>query len=248
MQTVLGLEVDALGDRLDQFLEERYGVALTAFRAGADDRQATPESITRRSRNPRDYRAQMGIGILRLRDGDTTSAIEHLERAKALFPEYAGPDGPYWYLAQVHHARGALERAVAELTTLAALNGSHAAPLVRLAELREAIGDSVGAASALGLAQYVSPFDRAGHERLAALYEQTEQLDQAVRERRAALALATTDRAGALYRLARAYFVAGDMENARRWVLQALERAPGYEEAQELLLTIHERRKGGGTP
>jgi len=246
IQSVLDTSVDALGDRLDRFIEERYGVALTALRSDESEGEPTPETMARRARNPRDYRAQVGMGVLRLRTGDTTAAVEHLERAKELFPEYAGPDGPYWFLAQIHEARGARERAIAELTTLTSLDASHAAPLERLAALRQRMGDAAGAASALDGAQYVAPFDAGGHQRLAALYEQTDRLDLAVRERRAVVALAPADRAEALYDLARTYFLAGDLENARRWVLRALERAPSYEDAQELLLTIHERRQNGG--
>jgi tetratricopeptide (TPR) repeat protein len=242
VREVLGVELNALDERLERFLEERYGVALTALRAGGSGDEATPETIARRARNPKDYRAQMTMGAMLLQRGDTNRALEHFERAKGLFPEYAGADGPYWFLARIHEARGARERAAAELTTLTTLNGSHYAAFDRLARLRAAMGDHAGAADALDRAQYVSPFAPDGHQRLAALYERIDRLELAVRERHAVLALNPTNRAEALYRLANTYYLSNDLDSARRWVLQALERAPGYEEAQELLLTIHERR------
>jgi Tfp pilus assembly protein PilF len=68
-----------------------------------------------------------------------------------------------------------------------------------------------------------------------------------VRERRAIIALDPVDRAAAEYRLARAYLLAGDRAEARRAVLRALERAPNYQEAQELLLELRGARPQGGT-
>ena len=50
------------------------------------------------------------------------------------------------------------------------------------------------------------------------------------------------DRAEALYRLALAHERAGEKAEARRAVLKALDEAPNYERAQELLL----RLSGGG--
>jgi Tfp pilus assembly protein PilF len=59
-----------------------------------------------------------------------------------------------------------------------------------------------------------------------------------VRERRALVALNPVDKAEALYQLALAYFDAGDVASARREVLRALEEAPNFEKAQELLLRL----------
>ena len=44
--------------------------------------------------------------------------------------------------------------------------------------------------------------------------------------------------AGAHYHLAKAYWTARDNQNARQEVLAALEIAPGYREAQKLLLEV----------
>ena len=63
-----------------------------------------------------------------------------------------------------------------------------------------------------------------------------------VRERKAIVALDPADRAQALYRLARAQHGAGDLTGARRSVMGALEIAPNYEDALELLLLIREGR------
>jgi Tfp pilus assembly protein PilF len=61
---------------------------------------------------------------------------------------------------------------------------------------------------------------------------------KAIRERKGVLALDPVDRADALYQLALAYYKSGDLSNARRTVLRALEDAPAFERAQDLLLEI----------
>jgi Tfp pilus assembly protein PilF len=57
------------------------------------------------------------------------------------------------------------------------------------------------------------------------------------------VALAPVDRAEALYQLALAWHELGDEKQARTSVLRALEDAPNFTPAQELLLTIVDARK-----
>jgi uncharacterized protein HemY len=60
------------------------------------------------------------------------------------------------------------------------------------------------------------------------------------------LALKPVDRTGALYELAEALYLADELEKARQTVLSALELAPRFQEAQELLLTILSDSGGNG--
>ncbi len=107
------------------------------------------------------------------------------------------------------------------------------------------MGQLAAAAAALDRAQYVYPFDMSVHGRLAELYRGLEAWPGAIRERKAVLALDPVDRAEAEYQLALAYFEAGDLREARRAVLRALERAPNFEKALELLLDIRSLGTGG---
>src|SRR5690606_42020706 len=88
------------------------------------------------------------------------------------------------------------------------------------------------------LAVYIYPFEIELHERLAALHARNGDWPKAVREREVILALNPVDRAEALYQLALAHFEAGDAAAARRTVLRALEIAPNFERAPELLLRL----------
>ncbi len=97
-----------------------------------------------------------------------------------------------------------------------------------------------GTAESLELAMYISPYDIAAHARLAALYANAGNKAGAVRERQAIVALRPVDMAEARYQLALAHFENGDRANARREVVRALENAPNFAKAQELLLKLSE--------
>ena len=71
---------------------------------------------------------------------------------------------------------------------------------------------------------------------LADLYEATGQYGKMATALRAVLALNPVDLATVYYRLARALYQDADLVAAKRAVLQALEIAPGYRDAQRLLL------------
>jgi tetratricopeptide (TPR) repeat protein len=114
----------------------------------------------------------------------------------------------------------------------------------QLAAVRVALGDTTGAIRALEQAMFISPYEPETHAELAQLAEAAGVGETAVRERQAILALDPVDRADAEYRLARAYLLAGDRVEARRAVLRALERAPNYQQAQELLLELRSTPPG----
>jgi Tfp pilus assembly protein PilF len=71
---------------------------------------------------------------------------------------------------------------------------------------------------------------------------QANQPDIAAREFRAVLALGPVDQAAAHTDLAESYFKSGKRIEARKQTLAALEIAPTYERAQELLLKLAEGR------
>ena len=248
-ETVLATDVDDFGDRFFGYMEERFAVPLAAMRPDrgmAHGRAPDREEIEAWALDDSlDFVAQLAYGHILFEDGRHDEAVEYLERAKSLFPDYAGEGSPYWYLALIHKERGSLERAADELAILTGINERAYAALMELADVREELGDYAGAADALDRAIYIYPYEAALHTRLAALNAKIGERDKAIRERQAVLALDPVDRADALYQLARAYYEARDMTNARRTVLRALEIAPSFEDAQDLLLEI--RASGGGT-
>jgi Flp pilus assembly protein TadD len=71
---------------------------------------------------------------------------------------------------------------------------------------------------------------------------QRNDLDVAAREFRTVIALKPIDPAVAHTDLAESYLKAGKREDAKRQTLAALEIAPTYERAQDLLLKLSEAR------
>jgi Flp pilus assembly protein TadD len=72
---------------------------------------------------------------------------------------------------------------------------------------------------------------------------QTDRPEIAVREFKAVVALGPVDQASAHTDLAESYLKSGKRVEARRQTLAALEIAPSYERAQDLLLKLAEGRR-----
>jgi tetratricopeptide (TPR) repeat protein len=186
-----------------------------------------------------EFEKELAAGVASMQQKKPAEAQPHLERARALFPEYGGDNSPYWFLAMIHKEKGDRRALADQLAKLTAINERHYRAHVELAMALEDEGDRAGAAAALERALYVWPFDPGTHERLAALQGALGKPAGVVRARRALVALDPVDRPEALYQLALALVEAGDAAGARREVLRALELAPRFQRAQELLLKLH---------
>ncbi len=221
VQQVLGTQHDSLDAAFDGWLRRRYAVRIASLDAFVSALHEGHEM------------ARAGLPVARVR----------LEQARDLFPEYAGPDDAYRALARIHTARGDRAAAAAALSATTARDETAYDANVALAGHLDALGRADEAVAALERAVYISPLDPGLHDRLAAHYARLGRHGDLVRERRALIALGPTDRAGAWYRLAEAYVGAGRAEAAREAVLRSLEVAPGYADAQDLLLRLAEGRR-----
>ena len=179
----LRLDLPTLDRRFDAYVRERFGRAMELV-AGPTGGQ---------------YGRLMAAGDSAARAGRTDVAIAAFMGAKAMFPEYAEGESPYWRLAQLYQARGDRARAAAELRDLTARNGGHLQAQLALAQLREQLGDTAGAAAALEQSIWVWPYDPQVHARLAAHAERLGDARKVVRERRAIVALAPVDLADARF-------------------------------------------------
>jgi len=94
--------------------------------------------------------------------------------------------------------------------------------------------------TALEKAIYITPYDSEIHTKLAQAYTATKQYDLAVNELRINLHTQPSDMAEAHCDLADVLLQAGDKTAAKKSALAALEIAPDYERAQEILLATIE--------
>lgn len=242
-QSVLNLTLEAFDEKFFANLEERFGTQANALRLPDEDQgplahaPSAEELRIRADADDQDFIAQLGAGRRAFADERYDEAKRYLERAKKLFPEYAGEASPYWLLAQIHEKQGDDAGAIEELSVLVDINENHYDAHVKLAELLEKTGEKARAADVLERAIYIYPFEIEAHRKLADLYREVGRLKDVVVERQALLAL-TTDRAQGYYELAKAYHEAGERSNARRELLRALEIAPGFKEGLALLLEL----------
>ena len=191
---------------------------------------------------PEAYFGRLREGFQALERGDHAAAEAAFEDALSRYPAYVGASNAYEGLAAVHRERGD-SAALAEVLSRYLEVEEHAvAPALELAALQQEAGDFGAAAATLGRTLHVAPYDAAVRAQLADLYERQRRFDEAVLHRRAVLALEPPDLAGAYFRLARSLSGAGRAAESRRAVLQSLEIAPDYRDAQRLLLEIAQER------
>jgi cellulose synthase operon protein C len=215
-RSVLRAEPEAIDDQFDAWLRAR----------------TNPETA-------REFMQLFSEGRRQLEAGNTREAQQSLEAAAALFPTAQGAS-PLAVLAQLHLRNGNEAAAIEALRSLTEYDETAYSANLELARLLEAAGDREGTLEALERAVWIYPYEVAPHIRLAELAGELGRHDVAVRERQAVIGLRPTDRADAYYQLARALLDAGDPVSARREVMRALEVAPGFDQAQQLLLRIHE--------
>lgn len=241
VRSVLQTDMDALQQQFDGYIRQRFATQLDAVDAGKI--AADAPGVQWGGPFADDMRAAFALAEAKQVD----QAIRQLEAAKRLFPTVAGDDSPYRLIAALALQRGDTARAVAELQAMTSINEDAYKANRELATLQAATGNKAAAAAALDRAMYIFPQESEAHQQLAELAQATGDQVTRIRERQALLALDPSDRVEALYQLALAFADAGQRENARRPLLEALELAPNFEKGQELLLRLRGRASSGAT-
>ncbi|PYP80732.1 MAG: hypothetical protein DMD35_03845 [Gemmatimonadetes bacterium] len=185
-----------------------------------------------------EFVAAMRRGAEYLSRKQPDSARVALERAEALFPEYAGASSPAQYLAGLAADRGDYKEALAQITRITTRYETAWDANMMEVQLREKLGDTLGTRAALERLLWISPYDVELHGKLAELATRAGDHRTALRERRAIVALNPPDPIDARYQLARALAESGDIAAARRELLPVLEQAPSFEKGQALLLEL----------
>ncbi|HEX7035823.1 MAG TPA: tetratricopeptide repeat protein [Pseudomonadales bacterium] len=170
------------------------------------------------------------------------AALEAAQRAVALYPEYVQGDSAYLPLARAAEALGRDELLDRTLGAYFDAGGRDPWALRRYAARLQQTGGGEQALAVWDALVRTLPLDgdlRAEYgDRLAAAGRHVD----ALAAYRAALALGPHDRAHAHLRVARAELNLGHVEDARREVLRALELAPRYDAALDLLLELNGER------
>jgi len=192
------------------------------------------------AQNPRSYPVQLVLGLQLRKAGKIDEAMQAFERAAALLPIAIGKQSPHAQMAEIALEKKDRTRAIAELQALVDADFDNIDAPRQLAILlrQEKIDDPARIRPVHERIVAIDPFDADAHATLGRLAMQRNDPDAAAREFRAVLALAPVDRAAAHTDLAEAYFKSGKKAEAKKHTLAALEIAPSYERAQELLLKL----------
>jgi tetratricopeptide (TPR) repeat protein len=220
--------VEAKARPLQQALSTQTNVAASLTKDEVLKLLATQDTFALRVRA-----AELAVA-----DGETQTAIQHYNRAIELFPFISGRGNPYEALAKLLEQNGDRAGAATALEKLVKTDENNLEALKNIARLRATLGEPQPALEALQASFFISPFDHRLHTQAGELNVQVKNYSQALTEFEVALALAPPNVAEANYNVASAYHALGRQPEAKKAILRALEAAPRYEKAQELLLRI----------
>ncbi len=245
-----GLALAELDAAMDARLKQRYaelGRSLQVPKgAGLDLSSDVAALKTAASRFRDSFAVQLQVGQALLAGGALEEAVAPLERASSLVPSATGTASPRALLADLAERAGDFPRAAQLLKSLVADDHTNVDAARKLVVLARRLGDQDTLAAAYDRIVTVDPFDSAAHTAYGRLALSHRNAALAVREFRAALASGPVDVAPAHCDVAEALLLAGNRQEARRAVLAAIDVAPTYGRAQELLLRIVEGKSPDG--
>jgi tetratricopeptide (TPR) repeat protein len=236
-------DFDAIQSGFDKMIETRYGAMRRALKA-PPDAELMKVSVTElqllAEKNPDSYPVHMVLGR-RLREGNKPDeAIKAFERAAALIPLANGEDSPHAQIAEIALEKKDQLRAMAALQSVMNTDFDDVGAARQLALLmREGkITDPARTRPVYERIIAIDPFDAGAHTTVGRLAMARGDADAAIRSFRTVLALKPVDQAAAHTDLAEAYLRGDRKAEARKQTLAALEIAPSYERAQDLLLKL----------
>jgi Tfp pilus assembly protein PilF len=160
------------------------------------------------------------------------------ERALEIVPNAGGGNSPNALIASVALEQKDTARAIRALEAHVRVDPSDVAAARTLASLLEPTGDAARTEDAYARVVAIDPFDAAAQRAVGVFAMRRKDTPTALRALRSALAMNPADRASAHTDLAEAYLQASQAAEAKRELILALEIAPSFERAQDLLLKL----------
>jgi tetratricopeptide (TPR) repeat protein len=188
--------------------------------------------------DPKGWEAAMKTAHEAAADEKWAEVIEPARRAVDIFPDYTLSGSPWLLLARAYDATGKRPDALGALQRYRELGGWEPEALRKLATWLEEAGQAQQSLEVLNALTLLEPLDPALHAKLGERFNASGKAAESLREYKVLLALDAHDSASANFGIARALNSLGDRANSRRHLLDALETAPHYRPAQDLLLEI----------
>ncbi len=248
LKDVLHTDLEQMQSGFDAYLEREFGALRKAIAVpeGTDLSKTPVDGLEKLAKdNPKSYPIHEALGIALRKAGRTDEAVKTFETAAALAPTATGNDSPHAQLAEMALEKKDRARAITEMTALFNVDFENLDAAQKLAGLlRDAnVVDPARTRPVYERIVALDPFDRDARAALGRIALSGNEADFAAREFRTVIALKPIDPAAAHTDLAESYLKAGKRDEAKRQALAALEIAPAYARAQDLLLQLTEARK-----
>jgi len=247
LKDAYGIEISQLQTSFDAYLERQYGAIVRALKSPElKEKPSLDDLKTLVAANPESFRLHMALADALNTSGDHAGAIKTFERAAVLLPTANGRGNPHAYIARIAAEQGDTDRAARAYEEVLKIDNADVESARKLAALLEPKGDAARTEDAYRRLVAAEPFDTRAQTALGRFALRRKDATAAQRAFRSALATKPPDEAAAHADLAEAYLMAGQVVEAKQQTLAALEIAPSFERAQDLLLKIAERQGGGG--
>jgi tetratricopeptide (TPR) repeat protein len=240
----LNTTFDDLQVGFDRKIDAEFGAIREALKVPGEDAELLklPVGVLRAlaDKNPGSYPVQLALGHAQRKAGDEDEAMQAFERAAALLPLATGDDSPNAQIADIALQRRDYPRAIRALEAILASDFDNVGAARRLVQaMREGgVTDTQKLRLVHERIVAIDPFDAVARSTVGRLALQRGDAETAIREFRVVLALKPVDQAAAHADLAESYLKSGLRAEARKQTLAALEIAPSYERAQDLLLEL----------
>ena len=217
LETAIGISADAFDRQFFAHLLERYQPMLADLQNWSDGARRISFAIA---------------------SNDWERVLEFADERIELFPEHVGSDNAYMVKAQAHEALGDPDAALQARWQWFDRGGYKPDQLQSLARDLRVAGRDSDAFKVMEALNWVMPYVTDEHRQLANYYLENGEWAKALREFDALLGVRPEDTSIAYLGKARVHRELEQPQLTRRNLLYALETAPFYREAQQLLLEI----------
>lgn len=163
-------------------------------------------------------------------------AEKKLIKAIEIYPFYTKTNNPYEVLIRIYRENQNKENLISMLEKFVTVSEYGSSYLLELAEYYRKKGDYKKVEKYYNRYFYEKPYELNAHENLAEIYKQQNLFDEEIYQRKIVIALNPVDKVTAQYNYAFSLYNDNRKTEAKREVLKTLDMAPGFRDAQKLLL------------
>ena len=221
IENSIGISDKEFDRHFKQFIDIEYGPLLSGLGVWMED---------------------MRVSYAALGEEKWDEALAAAQRAVFTYPDYVENNSAYIVIARVSSQLGNHEEEFQALQSFWQKGGYLPSALLKLADYYLERGMKAEAEAVLMDTNYADPFIESLHVTLGDLYMETQRPAQALEEYKVLLALDPLDKASANYRIANAYNALDNAEKTMEYLMTALDIAPQYRPAQQLLLEMSRTR------